>query len=203
MTIASLTQCRHWVFDMDGTLTMGVHDFEFIRRALDIPSDSDILEHLEALPTEQRRASHAWLMEHERELARRATLAPGAEALIRELCARDYRLGILTRNARELAHITLEVIGLADCFAREEVLGREDASPKPHPGGLEHFITRWNVAPSSVVMVGDSPLDMQCGRAAGARTVLVNAPDNSCPEATDHHLEDCHALMAALAGYAR
>ncbi len=198
MTIASLNDCRHWVFDMDGTLTVGVHDFAFIRRALEIPPDSDILEHLEALPEEKRRASHAWLMDHERELARRSTPAEGAVALIRELCARNYRLGILTRNARELAHITLEIIGLADCFDRADVLGREDASPKPHPDGLEHFIRRWGVAPSEVVMVGDSPLDMQCGRAAGARTVLVNAPENTCPEATDHQLADCHALLAAL-----
>lgn len=198
MTIASLNDCRHWVFDMDGTLTVGIHDFQFIRRELEVPDDSDILEHLESLPEAQRRASHAWLMEHERELAARSTPAEGAVALIRELCERDVRLGILTRNARELAHITLEVIGLAQCFDRADVLGREDASPKPHPGGLEHFISHWGVAPSSVVMVGDSPLDMQCGRAAGTRTVLVNAPENACPEATDHHLADCHALMAAL-----
>lgn len=198
MTIASLNDCRHWVFDMDGTLTVGVHDFQFIRLQLEVPDDSDILEHLESLPEAQRRESHAWLMAHERELATRSTPAEGAVALIQALCEREYRLGILTRNARELAHITLEVIGLTQCFDQRDVLGREDAAPKPHPEGLEHFIRRWNVAPSSVVMVGDSPLDMQCGRAAGTRTVLVNVPENACPEATDHHLRDCHALRAAL-----
>ncbi|WP_438766558.1 HAD family hydrolase [Kushneria sp. TE3] len=198
MTIASLNDCRHWVFDMDGTLTVGVHDFQLIRRELDIPDDSDILEHLEALPEEKRRASHAWLMEHERELAGRSTPAEGAVALIRELCERDYRLGILTRNARELAWITLEKIGLADCFADEDVLGREDAPPKPQPDGLEHFIKRWEIAPAHLVMVGDSPLDMACGREAGTRTVMVNVPDNTCPENADYHLKDCHALRAAL-----
>ncbi|MFC0336273.1 haloacid dehalogenase superfamily, subfamily IA, variant 3 with third motif having DD or ED/haloacid dehalogenase superfamily, subfamily IA, variant 1 with third motif having Dx(3-4)D or Dx(3-4)E [Kushneria avicenniae] len=198
MTIASLNDCRHWVFDMDGTLTVGVHDFRFIRRQLEVPDDSDILEYLESLPEAQRRACHEWLMAHERELAARSTPAEGAVALIRELCERGDRLGILTRNARELAHITLEVIGLAACFDHADVLGREDAAPKPHPEGLEHFIQRWGVSPSHIVMVGDSPLDMQCGRAAGTRTVLVNVPDNPCPEQTDHHLEDCHALKAAL-----
>ncbi|WP_457807708.1 HAD family hydrolase [Kushneria sp. EE4] len=198
MTIASLNDCRHWVFDMDGTLTVGVHDFQLIRRELDIPDDSDILEHLEALPEEKRRASHAWLMEHERELAGRSTPAEGAVALIRELCERDYRLGILTRNARELAWITLEKIGLADCFADEDVLGREDAPPKPQPDGLEHFIKRWEIVPARLVMVGDSPLDMACGREAGTRTVMVNVPDNTCPEHADYHLKDCHALRAAL-----
>ena len=58
---------RHWVFDMDGTLTEPVHDFELIRRELQIPSGADILEHLASLPTRQAGDSHAWLMQHERE----------------------------------------------------------------------------------------------------------------------------------------
>ncbi|MCM5704850.1 HAD family hydrolase [Larsenimonas salina] len=198
MSLTQLTQCRHWVFDMDGTLTVGVHDFHYIRRALDISQDCDILEYLEALPASRRKASHAWLMDHERELALGATAARGAKALIRALHARGDHLGILTRNARELAHTTLQAIELSDAFALEDVLGRECAPPKPHPGGLEHFFTRWGIEPARVVMVGDSPLDMQCGRAAGAGTLLINTLENPCPEAVDHHLDDCEALITAL-----
>ena len=65
----SLAACRHWVFDMDGTLTVAVHDFPAIKRALDIPQDDDILHHLAALPEAEAAAKHAWLLEHERELA--------------------------------------------------------------------------------------------------------------------------------------
>lgn len=132
----SLQQVRHWVFDMDGTLTLAVHDFLAIKRALDIPLQDDILSHLAALPSDVSAAKHAWLLEHERELALASQPAPGAVALVRELAARGYRLGILTRNARELAHVTLEAIGLADCFAVDDVLGRDEAPPKPDPGGL-------------------------------------------------------------------
>ena len=46
----SLSQVRHWVFDMDGTLTVAVHDFAAIRQALAIPPEHDILTHLAALP---------------------------------------------------------------------------------------------------------------------------------------------------------
>lgn len=73
MTLAAL---RHWVFDMDGTLTIAVHDFAAIRRALDIPADDDILHHLAALPAEQAAPKRAWLLEHERELAYAARPAP-------------------------------------------------------------------------------------------------------------------------------
>ena len=48
----SLGEVRNWVFDMDGTLTVAVHDFAAIRVALDIPAEHDILTHLAALPAD-------------------------------------------------------------------------------------------------------------------------------------------------------
>jgi len=193
-----LARLTHWVFDMDGTLTVGVHDFPAIRRELEIPDGADILHHLETLPTAERDAKHAWLFEHERELAMRSIAASGAVELIRALCERGCRLGILTRNTKELAHITLAAIGLDDCFAADDVLGRDEAPPKPHPGGLDHFILRWQVTPPQVVMVGDSPLDLECGRAAGTRTILVNVTGNRWPALADWHHRDCRRLLAQL-----
>jgi HAD superfamily hydrolase (TIGR01509 family) len=194
----SLSQLRHWVFDMDGTLTIAVHDFPAIKRALGIPQNDDILTHLAALPADEGAAKHAWLLEHERTLAVASKPATGAVELVRELAGRGYRLGILTRNARELAHVTLEAIGIADCFDVDDVLGRDEAPPKPDPGGLLKLAEAWNVAPSQMVMVGDYQFDLACGKAAGARTVLVNLPENPWPELTDWHADDCVALRAML-----
>ena len=194
----SLAEVRHWVFDMDGTLTVAVHDFAAIRVALAIPAEHDILTHLATLPADEAAAKHAWLLEHERDLALGSKAAPGAVELVRELAGRGYHLGILTRNARELAHVTLEAIGLADCFAVEDVLGRDEAPPKPHPGGLLKLAQAWNVPASEMVMVGDYRFDLDCGRAAGARTVLVNLPENPWPELTDWHAADCVALREML-----
>ncbi|MCY1398827.1 N-acetylmuramic acid 6-phosphate phosphatase [compost metagenome] len=194
----SLADIRHWVFDMDGTLTVAVHDFAAIREALGIPAEHDILTHLAALPADEAAAKHAWLLEHERDLAVASRPAEGAVELVRELAGRGYRLGILTRNARELAHITLQAIGIADCFAEEDVLGRDEAPPKPHPGGLLKLAEAWDVAPGAMVMVGDYRFDLDCGRAAGTRTVLVNLPDNPWPELTDWHAADCRALARLL-----
>ena len=191
----SLQRYRHWVFDMDGTLTVAVHDFAAIRVALDIPPEDDILHHLAALPPEVSRAKHAWLLEHERELAIAARPATGAVELVRGLQARGLRLGVLTRNARELALLTLQAIGLGDCFAAEDVLGRDEAPPKPDPGGLLHLASRWQVAPQQMVMVGDYRFDLECGRAAGTATVLVNEPANPWPELTDHFAVDCAELQ--------
>jgi HAD superfamily hydrolase (TIGR01509 family) len=194
----NLNEVRHWVFDMDGTLTLPVHDFPAIKRALDIPLEDDILSHLAALPAEIGAAKHAWLLEHERELAMAAQPALGAVDLVRELAGRGIRLGILTRNARELAHVTLEAIGLADCFAVDDVLGRDEAPPKPEPGGLLKLAQAWEIDPSQMVMVGDYHFDLACGRAAGTQTVLVNLPENPWPELTDWHAADCVALRSLI-----
>jgi len=194
----NLAEIRHWVFDMDGTLTVAVHDFAAIRVALNIPPEDDILTHLAALPADEAQAKHAWLLEHERDLAIASQPAVGAVELVRELAGRGYQIGILTRNARELAHVTLEAIGLADCFPVDSVLGRDEAPPKPHPGGLLKLAEAWDVAPARMVMVGDYRFDLDCGRAAGTRTVLVNLPDNPWPELTDWHAADCRALQVLL-----
>jgi HAD superfamily hydrolase (TIGR01509 family) len=189
---------RHWVFDMDGTLTVAVHDFEAIKRALDIPQSDDILQHLAALPTAEAAAKHAWLLSHERELAEAAQAAPGAVQLVRELQARGCRLGILTRNAQPLALVTLQAIGLADCFASVDVIGRDEALPKPDPAGLLHLAQQWQVAPSALVMVGDYLFDLECAHAAGASGVLVNLPDNPWPQVSVGYARDCAELLRQL-----
>lgn len=194
----TLRQRSHWVFDLDGTLTLAVHDFAAIRRHLDIPEQADILHHLADLPATERAAKHAWLFEHERELAVAARPAPGAVELVRHLHGRGYQLGILTRNARDLALLTLAAIGLEDCFAPATVLGRDEAAPKPDPGGLLHLATLWQVAPTSLVMVGDHRYDLECGRAAGCRTLQVNQPGDPWPTARDRRFADCRELLAAL-----
>ncbi|WP_372875831.1 HAD family hydrolase [Pseudomonas sp.] len=193
-----LHAARHWVFDMDGTLTLPVHDFAAIKRSLDIPQEHDILHHLAALPDEVAAAKYAWLLEHERELALSAEPAPGAIELVRALHGRGCRLGVLTRNAHELALVTLQAIGLGDCFASGDILGRDEAPPKPHPGGLLHLAERWQVTPDELVMVGDYRFDLECARAAGACGVLVNLPDNPWPELTDHFAVNCAALRSSI-----
>ena len=196
----TLREARHWVFDMDGTLTLAVHDFPAIKRALDIPQEDDILHHLAALPSDEAASKRAWLLDHERELAHAATPAPGARELLHMLRDRGCRLGVLTRNAHELALVTLQAVGMGDCFASEDILGRDEAPPKPDPGGLLHLADKWSIEPSELVMVGDFRFDLECAKAAGARGVLVNLPENPWPELTDLHARDCLALRQLLSG---
>ena len=44
-----LRRRRHWIFDMDGTLTVSAHDFEHMRRELGLAPEVPILEALQAM----------------------------------------------------------------------------------------------------------------------------------------------------------
>lgn len=190
-------QLRGWVFDLDGTLTLAQHDFPAIRRELGVPADADILTYMATLPAADYTAMKAQLDAIELRLAAEVEPAPGALELVRQLREQGRRLGILTRNLQVVARSTLSCLGILDCFAAEDVLGREDAAPKPSPDGIHQLLDRWQLSPDEAVMVGDFRFDLEAGRAAGSRTCLI-LPDNPWPELTDWHLPSCNALMARL-----
>jgi HAD superfamily hydrolase (TIGR01549 family) len=164
----------HWVFDLDGTLTVPVHDFACIRRELDVPEGADILGHLMSLPAHRALPLHNRLNEIERELAGLTLAAEGALQLLQHLQECRAELGILTRNTRENALRTLELIGLDSYFNPAHILGRDDALPKPDPDGKYRLAEIWGIKAESAVMVGDYQYDLQAGRSAGALTVHVD-----------------------------
>ena len=188
---------RGWVFDLDGTLTLAQHDFPAIRRELGVPADADILTYMATLPADDYTAMKAQLDAIELRLAADVQPAPGAVELVRQLRDQGRRLGILTRNLQVVARSTLSCLGILDCFAPEDVLGREEAEPKPSPDGIHQLLDRWQLAPDEAVMVGDFRFDLEAGRAAGSRTCLI-LPDNPWPDLVDWHLPSCSALLARL-----
>lgn len=166
---------RSWIFDLDGTLTLPVHDFAAIRTELGMAdTDPDILGFLASLPAAAAAARHARLIEIEYELAARTAAAPGAGRLLDQLLRRGSQVGILTRNTREIALHTLAMIGLKQYFTPDAILGRDEAAPKPHPEGIAKLLDAWGSGPNDAVMVGDYLFDLQVGRAAGTATIHVD-----------------------------
>lgn len=191
---------RYWVFDMDGTLTRAIHDFDLMRRTMSVPAGIDILDYLNGLPHEEAERHFQWLRQYEYELAEQAEAADGIHDLLSHLVADGVTLGLLTRNMAPLARLTLERAGLSSFFPDATLLGRDDAEPKPDPDGLNRLASQWQVAPSSLVMVGDSIIDVMTGRAAGAYTVLLHSDDESAQALADISLNTAGALMAKLNG---
>jgi HAD superfamily hydrolase (TIGR01549 family) len=191
---------RCWIFDLDGTLTVPVHDFPAIRSALGMTDgDPDILRFLANLPPVEAEARHARLIEIEYELADKTAAAPGAGRLLDLLLRRDARVGILTRNTREIALHTLGQIGLKGYFTAADILGRDEAAPKPHPEGIEKLLGAWGSVPDETVMVGDYLFDLQVGRAAGTATIHVDRSGAfRWPELADMSVETLEELAEVM-----
>ncbi len=186
---------RHWVFDMDGTLTVAAHDFDAIRAELGLPVGRPILEALDALPSAEAMALHLRLEEIEEDIAHASRPQPGARRLLEHLTSRGVQLGIVTRNKRRLAAISLAAAGLADLFDPADVLGRDEAPHKPSPAGILWLLERWGARGSDGVMVGDYLFDLQAGRGAGCATVLF---DVSGAFPWREHADRCVSRLDAL-----
>ncbi|MEW6333624.1 MAG: HAD family hydrolase [Thermodesulfobacteriota bacterium] len=177
---------KHWVFDLDGTLTLPVHDFTVIRRILGVPEGTDILGHLAALGDAEGKSLRDKLNDIEIQLLERIQPAPGMLPLMEALRGRGARFGILTRNTREVAQQTVDRLGIGRFFSRECILGRDDTRPKPDPGGIFHLCALWDATPAELVMVGDYLFDLQTGSNAGTATVHVDRNRSfPWPELTD------------------
>ena len=168
-----LSRRTHWIFDMDGTLTVPAHDFVWMRAQLGIRPDQDILHTIAARSPRQAAADRAFIDEYENGLARSARAQADAVHLLDVLSARGCRLGVLTRNSLQGARLTLAAAGLAHHFAAADIVGRDCTAPKPDPAGVHKLLDGWGAAATDAVVVGDWVHDVRAGKRAGALGVLV------------------------------
>src|SRR5262249_39880469 len=92
---------------------------------------------------------------------------PGVPVLLDELAARGVTLSVLTNKAEALSRRILDGLGMLGKFAA--VVGGDSLpSRKPDPQGLESLRARAGTPRERLLMVGDSPIDVQT---AGAATV--------------------------------
>jgi phosphoglycolate phosphatase len=105
-----------------------------------------------------------------------ARVMPGIVPLLEALAVRpDVLLGLLTGNYPETARLKLEHFHLWHYFAcgayGGDAAGRNALVPVAiHRAAARGFHV---AAPSDVYVVGDTPLDVACARAAGARAIAV------------------------------
>jgi phosphoglycolate phosphatase len=88
---------------------------------------------------------------------------------------RDLRLAVCTNKPRAPSEAILRAFELGSYFSAI-VGGGDVARQKPDPEPLLVLARALGVDVQRVVMVGDGPQDIACGKAAGARTVGVRGP---------------------------
>lgn len=117
--------------------------------------------------------------------------------LLHGLYGSGYRLGIATSSNRALPF--LDRWGVRHVF--RTIVGREDVRRrKPDPESILLCLDGLGVAASEAVYVGDSPIDIEAGRAAGARTVGVLTGTSSREVLAATRPDHILASAAELAG---
>jgi len=181
-----LHQRNHWIFDLDGTLTISAHDFEHIRRKLGLEQKAPILEALNAMPIEQAAPLWESLNEMEEYFAEKSSLMHGASVLLQKLRSRGAQLAILTRNTMPVVEKTLRACEIEHFFSRELILDRDSCNPKPSSDGIHQLLGHWQADASDTVMVGDYLFDLQAGKGAGVITIhLDQQGEFAWPEVAD------------------
>ncbi len=96
-----------------------------------------------------------------------AELLPGMAGALAELHRRGLLLAIATTDRRWRAETSLAMLGVGGYFAA--MVGADDvANGKPAPDMVWLACERMGCLPGETVVVGDSPTDLEMGRAAGA-----------------------------------
>ena len=190
------SESRVIIFDMDGTLTRSILDFEVIRNEIGLP-EGPILESIQMLPPAGRARAEEILRRHEALASQANVLQEGAAQVVAKIRERGLPVALMTRNSRQ---------SVADFLARYEMVfdhvrTREDGAMKPLPDPVHEICKVFNRKSSDAWVIGDFLFDIQCGSAAGAKTVLFVEPDTKIPEwsvEADHVITRLAELLTLL-----
>jgi phosphoglycolate phosphatase-like HAD superfamily hydrolase len=132
---------------------------------------------------------------------------PGAMPLLDMLVAEGIRIGLVTGTLGPTAAVLLERSGLASyfpvaAFGHERHLREELVCLAVRRAGEVYGI---DTSQTNLVTIGDAPLDIQAGKACGARTVSVATGHFTAEELIQYEpdvilesLEDVQAAFTAL-----
>lgn len=152
-------------------------------------------------------------------VANQGLVLPGASELVMGLAGRDdVALGLLTGNVLQGAKRKLVHYDLWHWFAfggyGDEHTHRNDIAATALAAGREHVYSRGSAQPNGrqlrhgeVIVIGDTPHDVTCGRSIGARCVAVPTGHTTAdelrqtnPDVLVETLEDIEPILALLDG---
>ena len=175
------------IFDLDGTLTEPVLDFDKIRNEMGIDSESeDILTAMQAMDPIRQKQAQSILARHEYHAAQNSQLNDGVAELLEELRKRNISIGLLTRNTRENTLYVAQRHQL--CF--DAIVARQDGPAKPDAYGVLELCRRFNSTPAETLVVGDFLHDLLSARNAGAIAVLIKTH----PKAEDYKVNADYSI---------
>jgi len=99
-------------------------------------------------------------------------LYPGVQQTLHYLNENNIKVSLLTTKVQEQAEKIIDHFNLRLSFAY--LMGRRDGLVhKPSPEPLIYICNELDIKASETLMVGDTELDIQCGKSAGSKTCGV------------------------------
>jgi phosphoglycolate phosphatase len=145
------------------------------------------------------------------EFLTRGRVLDGVVAALDRLSMHQVIQSVLTGNLQPVARLKLDMMGLAGYFDLDSGAYGSDHHRRANlvPVAVARAERRYGrtFAGTDVVVIGDTPNDIDCGRAAGARTVAVASGPFGAAELAAHNpdvvlatLADTEAAVAAILG---
>jgi phosphoglycolate phosphatase len=127
----------------------------------------------------------------------------GAEEVLDLSSKAGLYLGVVSNKTGHYLRAEAEHLGWSRFFGG--IVGAQDASrDKPDPEPVHLALSTGKIRPGpDVWFVGDAPIDVACGRAAGCTTILVGPePSPGVVTVRAHaYVKDCSALSALVRTY--
>ncbi|MCF7956850.1 MAG: HAD family hydrolase [Phycisphaerae bacterium] len=185
------------LFDLDGTITRPVLDFDLIRREIG-GVEGPILEAMGHMTAEGYRRAEEILLRHEFVAAEDSQLNHGVHKLWEWMRSHDLKIGLVTRNQRSSVARICELHDLSF----DAIFTREDGPAKPDPFAVQSVCGQMAIDPHDTLMVGDHLFDLVCGRRAGAGSVLIttNQDHRDYHHEADYVIDSLTELPAIVEG---
>ena len=118
-----------------------------------------------------------------------APLFDGAEAVVRELLARDYMLAVATGKGRQGLDKAMKSTGMDHYFHATRCA--DETFSKPHPDMLLQIMDEMGALPGETLMVGDTEYDMLLAANAGTHALAVGYGVHERARLTRHAVLGC------------
>jgi len=96
---------------------------------------------------------------------------PGAFELLNFLKKSGIKIILITNNTHKEIKEILDTVEMTNYF--DEIVGKEDAEPKPSPHPIIKAIRDLNPPLEETIYIGDSDTDIEAAKAAGVR-IMIN-----------------------------
>lgn len=128
-------------------------------------------------------------------------LYPGVEETIKEIKKRNIQVSLLTTKGQDQAEKILDYFNLYGYF--NYIMGRRAGIPvKPNPEPLIEICKSINISPEETLIIGDTELDILCGKNAGSLTCGVTYgyrdKEKLLKETADFYIDSLSELISFL-----